>query len=239
MRIIKRGALEQFWRKHPNSQASLESWYAVVRQAHWKTPAEMKQVFPHADIVGRRVVFKIPGNHYRLVARVNYRTQCVFSFAFDVACGICQGSMEPMSTMTIRPSAKTNGKKPDAKTYGRLLRDALPRVIHSGKDYERLTGELMLLEDRAELGPEEQQLAELLTLLIDEYEEARYPIRKASPQQTLQHLMEARNLTQKDLLGVFGSKGIASEVFHGKRAVSKAQAKKLAEFFHVSAGLFI
>jgi HTH-type transcriptional regulator/antitoxin HigA len=70
-----------------------------------------------------------------------------------------------------------------------------------------------------------------LTLLIDEYEERRYPIRKATPQQTVQHLMEARQLTQKDLWKVFGSKGITSEVFHGKRSISKAQARKLAEFF--------
>ena len=79
----------------------------------------------------------------------------------------------------------------------------------------------------------------MLTVLIDEYEERRYPIRKASPQRTLQHLMEARNLTQKDLWKVFGSKGITSEVFHGKRSISKAQAKKLADFFHVGAELFI
>jgi HTH-type transcriptional regulator/antitoxin HigA len=75
--------------------------------------------------------------------------------------------------------------------------------------------------------------------LIDEYEERRYPICKASPRQTLQDLMEARKLTQKDLWKVFGSKGITSEVFHGKRAISKTQARKLADFFHVNIELFI
>jgi mRNA interferase HigB len=78
MRIIKRGALEQFWQQHPDAKASLESWYAVVRQANWKTPAEMKQVYRHADLAGRRTVFNIAGNKYRLIARVNYRTQRVF-----------------------------------------------------------------------------------------------------------------------------------------------------------------
>jgi HTH-type transcriptional regulator/antitoxin HigA len=97
----------------------------------------------------------------------------------------------------------------------------------------------MRLDERQNLTPEESELAELLTVLIEEYEERRYPIRKAGPKQTLQHLMEARNLTQKDLWKVFGSKGITSEVFHGKRSISKAQAKKLAAFFHVSAALFI
>jgi HTH-type transcriptional regulator/antitoxin HigA len=135
-----------------------------------------------------------------------------------------------MSTMTIEL---------DEKTYRELLGRTLPHVIHTDEECERLTKELMRLDEREGLSAEEKELAELLTVLIDEYEERRYPIRKASPQQTLQHLMEARNLTQKDLWKTFGSKGITSEVFHGKRAISKAQAKKLAEFFHVSAELFI
>jgi HTH-type transcriptional regulator/antitoxin HigA len=127
----------------------------------------------------------------------------------------------------------------DEETYGRLLKRTLPHVIRSEEELARLTDELMRLDERENLTPEEQELAELLTVLIGEYEERRYPIRKASPQQTLQHLMEARNLTQKDLWKVFGSKGITSEVFHGKRSISKAQAKKLAAYFHVSAELFI
>ena len=127
----------------------------------------------------------------------------------------------------------------DEKTYGQLLRRTLPHVIRTEEELERLTNELMRLDDREDLTPEEHQLAELLTVLIGEYEERRYPIRKASPQQTLQHLMEARNLTQKDLWKLFGSKGIASEVFHGKRSISKTHAKKLAAFFRVSTELFI
>jgi len=127
----------------------------------------------------------------------------------------------------------------DEKTYGRLLGRTLPHVLHTDEECERLTNELMRLDEREDLSPEEAELAELLTVLIDEYEEHRYPIRKASPQQMLQHLMEARKLTQKDLWKIFRSKGITSEVFHGKRSISKTQAKKLAEFFHVSAELFI
>lgn len=67
-----------FWQEHGDSRASLESWYAVVRKATWKTPAEMKAVYPNAYLVGRRTIFNIAGNKYRLVARVNYRTQRVF-----------------------------------------------------------------------------------------------------------------------------------------------------------------
>jgi HTH-type transcriptional regulator / antitoxin HigA len=138
--------------------------------------------------------------------------------------------METMSTITIEL---------DKKTYGQLLGRALPHVIHTEEECERLTNELARLDEREDPSPEEKELAELLTMLIDEYEGRRYPIPKASPRQTLQHLMEARGLTQKDLWNVFGSKGVASEVFHGKRSISKTQAKKLAGFFHVSAELFI
>jgi mRNA interferase HigB len=78
MRVIKRGTLEQFWLKHPDARPSLESWYAVVRKADWTTPAAMKQVYPNADIYGRRTIFNIAGNKYRLIARVNYRAQRIF-----------------------------------------------------------------------------------------------------------------------------------------------------------------
>jgi len=78
MRIIKRVALVEFWRRHGDAQASLEAWYGVVRGAKWKTPAEMKRVYPSADLVGRRTVFNIAGNKYRLIARVNYESQRVF-----------------------------------------------------------------------------------------------------------------------------------------------------------------
>lgn len=127
----------------------------------------------------------------------------------------------------------------DEKSYGQLLRRTLPQVIRSEEEYDRLAKKLMSLDEQENLTPEEHELAELLAVLIDEYEERRFPIRKASPRQTLHHLMESRNLTQKDLWKVFGSKGITSEVFHGKRSISKTQAKKLAAFFRVSADLFI
>jgi HTH-type transcriptional regulator / antitoxin HigA len=55
----------------------------------------------------------------------------------------------------------------------------------------------------------------------------------------VRHYCIHRNLTQKDLWKLFAPKGITSEVFHGTRAISKTQAKKLAAFFHVTPDLFI
>ena len=78
MRVIKRGTLEKFWLQYPDARSSLESWYAVVRKANWKTPAEMKQVYHNADLYGRRTIFNIAGNKYRLITRVNYQHQRIF-----------------------------------------------------------------------------------------------------------------------------------------------------------------
>ena len=60
-----------------------------------------------------------------------------------------------------------------------------------------------------------------------------------TPRDVLLHFMEVRELKQADLVGVIGSKGVVSEVVNGKRAISKAQAKTLGEFFNVNPSLFI
>jgi HTH-type transcriptional regulator/antitoxin HigA len=82
-------------------------------------------------------------------------------------------------------------------------------------------------------------LLELLATLVENYESEHYPMPNASPDEVLAHLMEARKLKQIDLVGILGSKGVVSEVVNGKRGISKAQAKALGKFFHVSPELFI
>jgi len=53
-------------------------WACLYYDNWWKTPTEMRTVYRNADLVGRRTIFNIAGNKYRLIARVNYRTQRVF-----------------------------------------------------------------------------------------------------------------------------------------------------------------
>jgi HTH-type transcriptional regulator / antitoxin HigA len=88
---------------------------------------------------------------------------------------------------------------------------------------ERLLGivESMM---RRNLSPEETKLFDLLVKLIEDFEERHYPMGQSSPTETLQFLMEQRGLRQRDLVHLFGSNGVASEVINGNRAISKAQA---------------
>ena len=78
MRVISRPALLKFAQVHADALAPLMNWYRIARRAEWRSFADVKTDFAHADIVGRRTVFNIQGNHYRLMARVNYTTKRVF-----------------------------------------------------------------------------------------------------------------------------------------------------------------
>jgi HTH-type transcriptional regulator/antitoxin HigA len=131
----------------------------------------------------------------------------------------------------------------DEQKYGKLLMQTLPSVITSDAELERLTKEVDRLMTKGikedDLSPEEVKLLELLAVLIEQYEDEHYPMPDIPPHETLKFLMEEKGYKQKDVVHIFGSSGITSEVVNGKRSISKAQAKKLAEFFGVSVELFI
>lgn len=96
-----------------------------------------------------------------------------------------------------------------------------------------------IMDKGENLSPEEEKILKLFTNLIADFESRYYHPREATPLEVLQHLMQSRDVKQTHLWGVFGSKGIASEVLSGKRSISKTHAKALAEYFHVPADLFI
>jgi HTH-type transcriptional regulator / antitoxin HigA len=124
--------------------------------------------------------------------------------------------------------------------YGKLLARVRPTVIRTEEENSRmlvLVEQLMTKGDN--LTPEEGELLRLLGKLIADFEEEFYHLEDAAPHEVLRELMDARGLKQGDVGQLLGSKGRVSEVINGKRAISKAQAKALAEFFHVSAELFI
>ena len=128
----------------------------------------------------------------------------------------------------------------DEAAYGKLLARALPRVIKTEQENERIVAQLETLDTRGRpLTPEEEYLAELMTLLVRQFEESKYPLGHAEPIEALRVLMENRGIRQRDLISVFGSSSVVSDALNGKRSISKAHARKLAEFFHVPASLFI
>lgn len=131
-------------------------------------------------------------------------------------------------------------KEIDRQKYAKLLARTLPAVIETEEENERFLEEVEKLIDKGEKrSPEEDKLLELMTTLVEDFEEKHYPVPDAPPHEVLRELMRARGLRQRDLLGIFGSDGIASEVVNGKRNISRTQAKALAEFFRVPVDLFV
>jgi len=82
-------------------------------------------------------------------------------------------------------------------------------------------------------------LADLLTLLIEDFEEKHYALKPADPVTVIEELMAANGLKQKDLLDVFSTPSIVSEVLHGKRQLTTEHIRRLSRRFHVSAEIFI
>lgn len=73
MRIIALSTLKAFWEKHPDAEMPLRAWHALASRADWKTPADIKAAYRSASFTaGKRVVFNIKGNDYRLVVAVRY-----------------------------------------------------------------------------------------------------------------------------------------------------------------------
>jgi HTH-type transcriptional regulator/antitoxin HigA len=137
------------------------------------------------------------------------------------------GRLEEMSTLTVNPE------------YAALLKKFHPKIIRTEEENERYTEILLGLDRRSgRLSAAERELAELLTLLIEDFEEKHYQLPRSSPVAVLEFLMEQHNLKQKDLVGVFGTASIVSEVLSGKRGLNKDHIKRLSARFHVSPELF-
>ncbi|MEQ1645961.1 MAG: transcriptional regulator [Pyrinomonadaceae bacterium] len=126
--------------------------------------------------------------------------------------------------------------------YGVLLTECLPGVIRTEEENDaaiEFAGRLMK-KGEGNRSPEETRLLDLLVMLIEDFEEKAYPISdKSNPRLALRELMREHQLKQTDMLDIFGSQGVVSQVLNGKREVSKAQARRLSTRFRLPIDIFI
>lgn len=79
MRVIALSTLRECWQKHPDAEVPSRAWYAIVRRALWRRPAEVKAAYRSASFAANnRVIFNIKGNDYRLVVAVHYNRGLMF-----------------------------------------------------------------------------------------------------------------------------------------------------------------
>ncbi|MEO7674768.1 MAG: transcriptional regulator [Pyrinomonadaceae bacterium] len=128
------------------------------------------------------------------------------------------------------------------KTYGELLLQTLPGVIETEEENEKALAIVERLMDKGEnhLSPEEDRLFRLLVRLIEDFEDKEYPMGDfATPLDTLKSLFFEHKLKQTDLVEVFGTQSIVSEVLSGKRDINVTHAKRLSKRFNLPIDLFI
>lgn len=113
-----------------------------------------------------------------------------------------------------------------------------PTPITSERQHQEYLSVLDKLANEENPTSKEEKYAAVLMTLIEAYEEAHHSIPDASPVDILRTLMDANNLRQKDLVPIFGSESIVSEVLHKKRGLNKTHIGKLSKRFHVSPAVF-
>ena len=125
-----------------------------------------------------------------------------------------------------------------AANYADLLSQTRPEVIRDERQNQAYVCLLEKLTSKKSITSAEEKLIELLAVLIEDFEAKHFPVSEATPIAIIRHLMEAHGLRQKDLVSIFGTESIASEVLHGKRELTKEHIKRLSARFGVSPAVF-
>ena len=63
---------------HNDLEAPLEAWYRVAKKSTWVSLNDIRNTWRDTDAVGEYTVFNIKGNKYRLITKINYKSQVVF-----------------------------------------------------------------------------------------------------------------------------------------------------------------
>lgn len=125
-------------------------------------------------------------------------------------------------------------------SYTDLLVQYVPRVIRDDQEHRRALckiDELMAIENPTE---DQQNILDLLVETVERYEEQKLPTPDLSPHELLDHLIEVRNITKAELARSTSiCRSSLTDIVAGRRAISKTNAVKLADYFGVNPALFI
>ncbi|PTL90098.1 transcriptional regulator [Halomonas litopenaei] len=98
--------------------------------------------------------------------------------------------------------------------------------IHNDADLERAFARMEALWNAEDGSPEADEL-EVLSILIEHYEDEHYPIGPSDPIEAIKFRMEQQGLTPRDLEAYIGGSGRVSEVLNRKRGLSLAMIRRL------------
>lgn len=112
------------------------------------------------------------------------------------------------------------------------------RPIRSKREHQSALREIEALWD-ARAGSADADRLEVLVLLVEAYEQKHFPIEAPNPIDFLQHVMEARGLTRKDLERYIGSRARVAEVLNRVRPLTLEMIRRLASGLKLPADVLI
>lgn len=112
------------------------------------------------------------------------------------------------------------------------------KPIKTEKDYRNALERLEVIFD-APIDTKEGDEAEILTLMIENYENEHYPIEAPDPIEAIKIRMEELNIRQKDLVGIIGGKSRVSEILNRKKKLTVDMIRELERVLHISASVLV
>ena len=125
------------------------------------------------------------------------------------------------------------------KDYAGLVRAFPLRPLHDRVDLKNAT-EIVDAMAGHDLTPDQEDYLDVLSDLVQKYEEAHWPVRRRSstPLERLQYLVEQAGMTASDLGRLLGNRGLGSLILRGHRQLSKTHIRILADHFRLDPGYF-
>ena len=123
--------------------------------------------------------------------------------------------------------------------YLQLLQNFPPRTINSDEELDKTVAVIDELLDRPSLSSEESDYLNVLGTLVYDYEQKTELIPDIHGVELLKVLIAERGLRQKDLVPVFKTESIVSDILNGKRQLTLRHIQELAQFFKLSPAVFL
>jgi HTH-type transcriptional regulator/antitoxin HigA len=120
-----------------------------------------------------------------------------------------------------------------------MIAHGAPRLIRNDRELAAYTESLFELSALENPSRSEAEAIELLTLLVERYEQEHYSIPAADPASVVRFLIAQQNLRQRDLIPQFGSESAISMFLAGQRNLTIEQVRKLSTRFKLPADVFI
>lgn len=136
----------------------------------------------------------------------------------------------PLDPETVQPTTP----------YERLLLTYAPRPITNESRYSTALRQIDSLMRKQKRSRAEEDMLDVLTALVAQFEHQKYPAPNVPPGEILQHLMEVRGATKAEVARQTGiARQTITNIVTGARGVSQANRAKLAAYFHVSPAVFL